>query len=64
MMPCWKIQRQMLAQREAQERWDMAYQSLLRWSKNQAGRKKECDEHESRPLCSGINPKTTAESKH
>lgn len=65
MMSCWKIQRHMTAQAEAQERWDLAYQSLVKWSSEQAKMmKKESDEHEGRPLCAGINPKTTAESKH
>jgi hypothetical protein len=49
----WVIRRTSSQSFDAQRRWDLAYQCLLKWS--QAMREKEISD-ESRPLRPSINP--------
>jgi hypothetical protein len=52
----WMIHRQIVEQAEAQRRWDLVYQCLLKWSKEKSiDSKPEEADHESGDLCTGVN---------
>jgi len=54
----WSIQRQVVPKENAQRKWDLAYQCLLKWAKAKAIRDQEV-QNESRDLCSGINARSS-----
>ncbi len=56
--PQWIIQRQAVPKENAQRKWDLAYQCLLKWAqaitiRDQEVRNESCD------LCASINARTS-----
>lgn len=54
----WKIQRQAVPKENAQRKWDLAYQCLLKWAQvttiqDQEVRNENCD------ICASINARTS-----
>lgn len=65
----WTVHRRTAEQVGGQRRWDLAYQRLLRWAQA-AGQETLSTQtqqeayHESRDLCTGIDPTAGANSDH
>ncbi len=65
----WRVGRAVSAQDAGQQRWDLAYQCLLRWiEEDGAGRRPADDAKETqyggRPVCAGLNPTAATDPDH
>jgi hypothetical protein len=68
----WRVRRVVSAQDAGQQRWDLAYQCLLRWMEGDgadgAGRRPADDakerQHGCRPVCAGIDPTAAPDPDH
>jgi hypothetical protein len=70
----WRVRRTVSAQDAGQQRWDLAYQCLLRWREESSGPPfRETDgqdgdikeaPHGCRPVCAGVNPPTATDPDH
>jgi len=54
----WKIQRQAIPKENAQRKWDLAYQCLLKWAQETTTREQEA-QNESCDLCASINARSS-----
>jgi hypothetical protein len=54
----WKIQRQAIPKENAQRKWDLAYQCLLKWAQETATQEQEA-QNESCDLCASINARSS-----
>jgi hypothetical protein len=59
----WRIQRRAVPKENAQRKWDLAYQCLLKWAQATAIRNQEV-QNESRDLCACINARSSRNSDH
>ena len=57
----WSIQRQVVPKENAQRKWDLAYQYLLKWGQGKSSQEQEV-QNESRDLRSCINARTSRNS--
>jgi hypothetical protein len=65
----WRVRRAVSARDTGQQRWDLAYQCLLRWvedGREPARPPMEVKEthHGDRPVCAGLNPATATDPNH
>jgi len=72
----WRVRRTVSAQDAGQQRWDLAYQCLLRWLEDDSGppfRETDVDvkdgdeketQHGCRLVCAGLNPTTATDPDH
>ncbi len=55
----WSVQRKTIPKVDAQAKWDLAYQGLLKWAQKTKVNQDQEVHDESRNLCPCINPRTS-----
>ncbi len=65
----WSIRRELIEARDAQRRWDRAYQCLLRWASNapspvSGDQPMQEASHANRGICPSVNPTSGSDADH